>query len=329
MIQLYTYDVGKGDCLLLRYQGKSGKYHNILVDSGTSRFARKLSQLGQKIADSGEQIDLVLITHVDNDHLGGLFSLERHGAPLHAGRFVINHPDVEPAMYRESDRLLSIRSNDELCKMLSKRGAVVCGAVRGDAICLDGAKLCMIGPAQKRLSQLFDAAVQDTPLGGGSDWGAGLETLMNSPLPVRDTSANNAASIVFVFEYMGVRLLFTGDGFPEDILEGLRICGMPRTADGKIRFDAVKLPHHGSARNISEEMPCVIDTHRFIICADGTRHPDKLTIAKLLKWYGTVEIFSGRCWWNGNFMTKEDGERFVETGKLSFYGSERGDVLTW
>jgi len=329
MIKLYTFDAGKGDCLLLRYQGKSGKKHNILVDSGTSRFKNQLSQLEKKIIDDGEQIDYVIITHVDNDHLGGLLSLERHGTPLRADEFVINHPDAGPVLDRESDTPLSARENNELYNMLSKRGAAMRGAVRGDVICLDGAKLYITGPTQERLNNIFGSMAQDTPLGGGSDGGAGLETLMASPLPARDTSANNAASIVFVFEYLGVRLLFTGDGLPEDILDGLRTCGLARAEDGRIRFDAVKLPHHGSARNISEEMPSIIDAHRFIICADGSQHPDKLTVAKLLKWYGTVEVFSGRSWWDRDFVTREDRERFVEAGKLHFCEAERGDVLTW
>lgn len=329
MIKLHTYDAGKGDCLLLKYQGRSGKNRNILVDSGTSRFERQLSQLEQNIIDAGEQIDLVVITHVDNDHLGGLLSLERHGTPLCANRFIINHPDVGSAPGWEGDIPLSVRTNSELFHMLSRRDTALCGAVRGEVICLDGAKLYFTGPTQERLNNLFGSTIQDTPLGGGSDWGAGLEKLMESPLPARDMSANNAASIVFVFEHMGVRLLFTGDGIPEDILDGLRTRGLPRTKDGRIRFEAVKLPHHGSARNISEGMPNVIDTHRFIICADGSQHPDKLTVAKLLKWYDTVEIVSGSSWWDRDFLTKEDRECFVETGKLSFYGAERGDVLTW
>lgn len=31
MLELYPYDAGKGDCLLIRFPGESGTYHNILV----------------------------------------------------------------------------------------------------------------------------------------------------------------------------------------------------------------------------------------------------------------------------------------------------------
>lgn len=329
MIKLHIYDAGKGDCLLLKYRGKSGKNRNILVDTGTGRFRGQLSRLEQNITNAGEHIDLLVLTHVDNDHLGGLLGLERHGTPLHADEFMINHPDTDAAPGEEGDVPLSAKENHELYHMLFARGAALRGAVRGDVICLDGAKIYIIGPTRERLDDLFASTVQDTPLGGGSDWGVGLGKLMNAPLPAGDTSVNNAASVIFVFEYMGVRLLFTGDGIPEDILEGLRNCGLPRTSAGRIRFDAVKLPHHGSARNISEAWPQVIDAHQFIICADGSRHPDKLTAAKLLKWYGTVEIFSGKSWWDRDFITREDRESFVETGRLSFYKADKGDVLTW
>lgn len=326
-IKLYVYNAGKGDCLLVKYLGKSDKYRNILIDSGTSRFKRCLSALERELSAAGEGIDLVVLTHVDNDHIGGLLGLERTNAPLTAGEFIISHPDGADMGFMAGDAQLSVRGNDELYKSLVRRNATVRSAVRGDILELDGARISIISPTQERLDRLFTTVLPDTPLGGGIDWAAELGTLMSAPLPLRDTSVNNLSSIMFVLEYADVRLLFTGDGVFDDIREGLQSLGFCETGNRGVRFDAVKLPHHGSARNLSEEWPKTIDSHRFVICADGAGHPDKQTIAKLLKWYGEIEIYSGTDWWSRDFLVREDTERFIASGKLTFSKAEGGELV--
>ena len=61
------------------------------------------------------------------------------------------------------------------------------------------------------------------------------------PIKEKDTSINNHASVVMEMEYRGAKLLFTGDAWAEDIL---------RVAGGS--YAMIKLPHHGSVRNLSE-----------------------------------------------------------------------------
>ncbi|MGP1569747.1 MAG: DNA internalization-related competence protein ComEC/Rec2 [Eubacteriales bacterium] len=74
--QLIFCDVGQGDCLLVR--SKDGK--NILLDTGGSIRI----DVGEKIVlpfllkNGVKHLDLVLISHFDKDHVGGLSSLEKH-----------------------------------------------------------------------------------------------------------------------------------------------------------------------------------------------------------------------------------------------------------
>ena len=83
-----------------------------------------------------------------------------------------------------------------------------------------------------------------------------------------------------------------------------------------VHFDIVKLPHHGSARNISEDWPQVLRGDRYILCADGRRHPSKQTAAKLLRWYGTAEIVSPWAWWNSGYFSVEEEEQFIHSNRL-------------
>ena len=91
----------------------------------------------------------------------------------------------------------------------------------------------------------------------------------------------------------------------------------------KGKYDLVKLPHHGSVRNISEEYAESISATNFLICTDGDMHPDKQTIAKLEKWYGEITIYSPSDWWKRGYYTDDDKSHKIE------YKKKEGLVITW
>ena len=66
------------DAIFIQFTGEDGSMHNIIVDGGnfrqckycyTDRIKEKLALLFGK----GESIDLWVVTHIDNDHIGGLY----------------------------------------------------------------------------------------------------------------------------------------------------------------------------------------------------------------------------------------------------------------
>lgn len=125
----------------------------------------------------------------------------------------------------------------------------------------------------------------------------------------------NKNSIVFIFEYKKHLILFTGDAWAEDILIGL---------GGRIhKFYFVKLSHHGSVCNISENYPDYISCSNFLICTDGIMHPDKQTIAKLIKWYGKICIYSPSNWWSDRLFLESD-----DTSNVKLFQRD-GEAITW
>ena len=72
MIEIYNYCAGRGDCIRIRFTGISGNIRNILIDSGTTQFGPRLSSICDEVKKHQEMIDVMIITHVDSDHLGGL-----------------------------------------------------------------------------------------------------------------------------------------------------------------------------------------------------------------------------------------------------------------
>lgn len=69
MLEVYTYNAGKGDCIRLRF----GDGHNIFIDTGVTRFGTKFRSICEDVLKAGESLDLLILSHVDDDHIGGIF----------------------------------------------------------------------------------------------------------------------------------------------------------------------------------------------------------------------------------------------------------------
>lgn len=71
-LTISTIRSGKGDCVHIRFIGSSGQPHNIIVDSGPTSSAGEFRNLLTSIIRSGETLDALIITHYDDDHIGGI-----------------------------------------------------------------------------------------------------------------------------------------------------------------------------------------------------------------------------------------------------------------
>lgn len=290
---VYIYNAGKGECIRLRY----GDGHNIFIDTGVTRFADTWKRLCREIVDAGETLDLLILTHVDDDHIGGILALLRMGWKCPFLEVRMNGADSAGA----DNAQLSTRQNCEIARMLKKQNVRIRSMTAGERFEVGGAEITVIHPGK-----LAENKVRvSTPLAHFQrDYAVDLSTLAERPISKRDTSINNKNSAVFIFQFQGKRFLFTGDAWAEDILAGL--------GSGRQEFDLVKLPHHGAVGNISEEFKEQIDCRNLLICTDGVMHPDKQTVAKLLKWYGKITIFSPSAWWNRGFFTENDDRGCVD-----------------
>ncbi len=73
-MRLEVFHAADGDCLLL----SSGDGHHVLVDGGRAgTFADNTQPRLQELKLAGEAIDLVLVSHVDADHITGILRLLR------------------------------------------------------------------------------------------------------------------------------------------------------------------------------------------------------------------------------------------------------------
>jgi glyoxylase-like metal-dependent hydrolase (beta-lactamase superfamily II) len=140
-------------------------------------------------------------------------------------------------------------------------------------------KFRVVGPSQTRLEKLE------------KDWDKRLKALEKKKAAeakalaaeFMDTSVYNLASIVVLAESGGKRILLTGDALADEtMLEGLRESGLLKEG-GTLHVDILKMPHHGSVRNVTEEFLRTVTADHYIMSANGKYdNPD----------LGTLKLFS-------------------------------------
>ena len=295
MIEVYAYNAGKGDCIRVRF-GSEQDYHNIFIDTGVTRFGPTFRSILADIQASGETLDLLILTHVDDDHIGGILSLLRNGWVCQFQEVRMNRSGEACTSNTPLSNIpLSTRQNNEVYSYLQKQNILVKSMIAEDEINAHGAVIKVLWPK----TILIESERNDTPLAYHRDYGYSLSELAGLPIKASDHSINNRNSVICTVEYEQKKLLFTGDAWGEDIVAAV-------TGDDLQHFDLMKLPHHGAVGNLSERFPESIHCSDFLICTDGIMHPDKQTIAKLISWYGKINIFSPSDWWSKDFFVEED-----------------------
>ena len=100
----------------------------------------------------------------------------------------------------------------------------------------------------------------------------------------RSVNLWNEASIAFLLQAEGKKLLMLGDADADVIADSLqKLIGKGKV----IELDLVKLSHHGSKHNISQRLMSLIRCNDYAISTDGGAlnfcHPDRKTLAVILR----------------------------------------------
>jgi hypothetical protein len=307
-----------GDALWIEY-GDESRTRRILIDGGprSQTTGRRLRQLmSERIDPSASRpgFELVVVTHIDADHITGVLDLlEDTQLQISTRDLWFNGWDHLP-----SD-LLGAKQGDALSAAIRKRALPWNHRFGSGAVQLPeegalprielegGMAITLLSPTRAQLAALrpvWKKEVEAAGLVPGRGAAApppepdvlgerpvDLEDLAREPFE-GDTSVPNGASIALLAEYEGRRLLATGDAHAPVLAEGLRRLA-EQEGSARVRADVVKLPHHGSKFNLSPDLLGILESNQFLFSTNGRifHHPDPTAIARLVVDRDDTELF--------------------------------------
>lgn len=289
-LSISFFDVGGGDAIWVRFWGNDSQWHHILIDGGYGyAYKNTFGPLIRAIIQKGESIDLWLISHIDQDHIGAVlgFTNDRKidDKPAAVKQFWFNH-DI--AVHSGNGKL-AVHQGVSLRKYLKDHDLLLKEAitVKQDPVDLFGLRLTILSPTpekQNHATELWKAKERAGKLGrtaAEADHGKTIEELAQNIFSP-DGDPTNGSSISCLLEFKGVAALLLADSHPSDITDSLM--GLGYSESHPLHADLVQLAHHGSKANTSPAFLDLIKTKNFVITGNGitNRHPDKETLVRIL-----------------------------------------------
>jgi hypothetical protein len=295
-----------GDCLLLEY-GDDEITKRMLIDGGRAGTYPEIVPTLANVMEAGGHLDVLVITHVDQDHILGVLALMEDE----------DRPAIDDVWFNGFDQLMDVdpalesfgpRDGELLTTALLTQGVPWNAAFEGRAVEVgrpmelpgDGSTITLLSPDRSLLEALIGDWTEECakeglipgrdpdepPPKGFEEFGTlDIEELAETAFE-RDGSKTNRTSIGFLFEHGGVRIMFTGDGDDPRLVTSVR--PFAEAEGGRLRLDALKVSHHGSRKNLSRDLLDLIDCPRYLISTNGDRHdhPDPVAMARILKYGG-------------------------------------------
>lgn len=295
-ICLKIFQVNAGDCISIKYRGEDEKYHNIFIDCGYSgTFDRTLNKEIIDIKSKNERIDLFVLTHTHQDHIGGVTKfIRKYGQDdivdrywFNGGRLLVNF---------EISNKISVNQGYELEKYLIQTGKcnvkkIIYGIEEHEIF---GAKIQIVGPNIEDLDKFLKTWNEDYSIFSEKitthmcDWNKDIADFDLNKYQ-EDGDEDNKSSIALIFHMNAdnknsKKILFLADSSANVIAKNLKKMGYSK--ENRLKLDYVKLSHHASKGNTSDDLLDVIECSKFIISTNGTnrdRFPHKETFARILR----------------------------------------------
>ncbi|WP_459211986.1 ComEC/Rec2 family competence protein [Aquimarina rhabdastrellae] len=288
---------------------------NILIDGGTSTTYSYKSKKDGKIKDGDlkklitllrdkkEKLDLVILTHIDDDHIDGFlkwFSKDQYAINcikevwFNSGKNIKKYLNdqkskIDALKFKEKSTLTSVKQGVNFEKYIKDKG-VWNGRIfkQEDIIPWNNITFRVLSPNDSKLNKLLEKWEEKAPdslldTSRKNDYKKTYKELIKNDEFKEDKSPYNGSSIAFILNYKNSNFLFLGDAHPTVIVNELK--KLKYSESNKLKVDFVKLSHHGSQKNTSIELLKLIETEKYIISTNGDlhNHPDKLTLARIIQ----------------------------------------------
>jgi len=182
---------------------------------------------------------------------------------------------------------------------------------------IEGARVTVVGPMQNRIDRLradWAKALQQPTKAARQ---AALQDLF-LPAKSQDKSVPNLSSIVVFVEIGGRTLLLTGDAHGQDIVTAWKELEL---GTEPVRIDLLKMPHHGSIRNVTEDFLEFFVADHYVFSANGKYdNPDAPVVEAVVKMHGQRNIglhfTNADVTWSETYALEKNGKKVVNLGEL-------------
>lgn len=293
-INIQTLQAGYGDSIFISIK-KGNLFYNILADGGlTSTYYNAkerrcpngpLKTLLTNLKQEGNHIDLLVCTHVDDDHIGGIRKWFETDFPT--GDFVREiwiNDDMQVADKHDLNNTAA-HAASILWKLKERNiqylNSIVTGFSKENEFC----RINVIAPSVAH-HNVIAHDIQESLDNASSEKESNKKTFMeliHENWKMEDNTAENEASIAFELEcWDGTKLLMLGDANYQDYMNGLGIFHPDK--EEMIDYSIVKLSHHGSKNNFHPDFLKRVYTPYYIVSTNGSKfkHPDKEVLAQII-----------------------------------------------
>jgi hypothetical protein len=316
MLRLEVLPARYGDCIWIEY-GKD-PVRRLLIDGGAPGvYKRTLKPRLKQLSDEEREFELLVVTHIDYDHIRGIIELALDDKlPFKAKDVWFNGfrhlPDKPPDVLagKHGEQLTDLLLSNGLSWNAHGFGREAVVVPKGGPLPRvefdGGLSLTLMSPTVPLLADLrkdWEQSCEDiniTPaeleearsegrfetLDAATPGGAApgplrpdVEQLLRESFE-EDDSAANGSSIAFLLEYETIRILLAGDAHPSALVESIG-----RMGGGKLALDACKLPHHGSRGSVSADLIKCLDCSAYIFSSNGDQfsHPHPEAVARVIE----------------------------------------------
>jgi hypothetical protein len=301
MFKLHVIQAQFGDSLLLEF-GASDNARYVLIDGGPpGNYSADLQAALGDIIGIGGNLDLIVLSHIDNDHVVGVLDLlagieddQVSGRPLRTKVAQLWHNSFDRtidtdgvitqqlqsimgmagaaniAMPLATDAFYGVREGNRLRLAAQKLKIAQNQGFTDDTILVETARQgTNFGPLEFRIAGPNKAnlkALRALWL----EWLAKTsDQVASDPAAAAmvDRSIPNLSSIVLLATCDGKTVLLTGDARGDHILAGLKSAKL--ATRGKLHVDVLKVQHHGSDRNTDQAFFRAITADTYVISANG------------------------------------------------------------
>ena len=260
---------------------------NILIDGGFGVTYEE--QIKPKLNRIDNALDLVVLTHIDEDHICGLIEMIKNDRKNTAKIKDLWFNSIKSIRVRKN-RNVSVSYGqgltfDDLLKEydvpVNNKIFLADSENQKQYTINNEIELQLLSPYESDLKILEKKEPKNQNP---------TECLKNKTTQVSTTFGNdkrppNKSSIAFMLKYDTKVFLFLADANIDVINKSLINLGY--SEDNKLVVEFVKLSHHGSLENINEDFLKLIDTDKFVILTDGKNkhngHPSKEIFPLIVK----------------------------------------------